>query len=605
MTDTQQTTPTTLTTEPGTTAAARPRRTTAHTAAQLQAALGWDQAQFGRAVAAGVLPEQDMKTPRWSGAVVDDLVARREELVAAIPDLFDDSQLMGVLELGFGDWRRAREAGLIPGPERPPYWTRAQADALTGRAGQLREEIPPQPLGARRCAELLAELTGLQVDQADIGELAKRELTSVVDDYKGWNLYDVAALRAIPGDPGRLAVLTEIVAERVAWLASSLTMREAADVLGWREYDLECVAAERHLKPGRFDRYARTDIAALADDEDLMEQVRRDQLLGPEQAAEHAEMRRRDFDYCVAAGWVSPTTYVEREVGRRKTVDVPLYAVGDIEDMLLIEGVDWEAVRAVKPGETSPLREYTRLPISRAQAVRGFCAQLSADYSVEVWPHWWNAGDRWEIDWGFREDGHPTKTEVAAALAAHPGAAQHADRITLSTEVGEVIRWARSALRPGRAVVLDTETTGLDGVVIEIAVLDACTGETLLDTLVNPAGVPVEPGARAVHGIGDAELAAAPSWEEVAPAFLATIRGRHVLAYNAPFDAGRILTTHSMAGLDVTELPRPDHWWCLMQARSVWARVGYWLPLGGGHRALGDARDAHELLHAIASPIAR
>ncbi|GAA3169081.1 hypothetical protein ACFQES_48515 [Nonomuraea salmonea] len=87
--------------------------------------------------------------------------------------------------------------------------------------------------------------------------------------------------------------------------------------------------------------------------------------------------------------------------------------------MLLIEGVDWEAVRAVKPGETSPLREHTRLPISRAQAVRAFCAQLSADYSVEVWPHWWNAGDTWEIDWEYREDGHPTKTEVAAALAAH------------------------------------------------------------------------------------------------------------------------------------------------------------------------------------------
>ncbi|MEV1005560.1 hypothetical protein [Nonomuraea sp. NPDC050202] len=212
MTDTQQTTPTT---EPGTTAVAKPpRRTTAHTAAQLQTALGWNQAQFGRAVAAGVIPPCDMKTLRWSGGVVDDLVARRVELAAMIPDLLDEGQLMGVLELGFGDWRRAREAGLIPGPQRPPYWTRTQADALTEHAGQLRGQIPPQPLGARRCAELLAELTGLQVDQADIGELAKRGLASVVDDYKGWALYDVAALRAIPGDTERLAVLTEVVARR-------------------------------------------------------------------------------------------------------------------------------------------------------------------------------------------------------------------------------------------------------------------------------------------------------------------------------------------------------------------------------------------------------
>ncbi|HEX4815828.1 MAG TPA: hypothetical protein VFV66_24040 [Nonomuraea sp.] len=76
-----------------TAAAVKPRRTTAHTAAQLQAALGWDQAQFGRAVACGLIPAHDMKTPRWSGAVVDGLVARRDELAAAIPDLLDDSQL--------------------------------------------------------------------------------------------------------------------------------------------------------------------------------------------------------------------------------------------------------------------------------------------------------------------------------------------------------------------------------------------------------------------------------------------------------------------------------------------------------------------------------
>lgn len=88
----------------------------------------------------------------------------------------------------------------------------------TEHAERLRGQIPPQPLDARRCADLLAELTGLQVDQADIGELEKRRLASVVDDYKGWDLYDVAALRAIGGDVERLAVLTEVVAERMALL---------------------------------------------------------------------------------------------------------------------------------------------------------------------------------------------------------------------------------------------------------------------------------------------------------------------------------------------------------------------------------------------------
>jgi hypothetical protein len=37
------------------------------------------------------------------------------------------------------------------------------------------------------------------------------------------------------------------------------------------------------------DRYARTDVTALAADEEVAEQVRRDQLIGPDQAAEHLE----------------------------------------------------------------------------------------------------------------------------------------------------------------------------------------------------------------------------------------------------------------------------------------------------------------------------
>lgn len=149
---------------------------------------------------------------------------------------------------------------------------------------------------------------------------------------------------------------------------------------------------------------------------------------------------KADLDYIVAAGWVRPADYVTREVGVRKTVEVPLYRVADLEAVLTdVPGVDWEAVRAVKPGEVSPLREHTRLPATRAAAVRAFCHRLGAEYSVEVWPHWWNAGDTWTIDWELNEDGHPTKKEVAAALAAHHGARPYVDQITLSTAVGRVI----------------------------------------------------------------------------------------------------------------------------------------------------------------------
>jgi hypothetical protein len=72
----------------------------------------------------------------------------------------------------------------------------------------------------------------------------------------------------------------------------------------------------------------------------------------------------------------------------------------------------------------------------------------------------------------------------------------------------------------GFAGSVDTETTDLDGYVIEIAVVDACTGDTLLDTLVNP-GCAISPGAQWVYGITDAEVADAPPWSQVLPELLA------------------------------------------------------------------------------------
>lgn len=51
-------------------------------------------------------------------------------------------------------------------------------------------------------------------------------------------------------------------------------------------------------------------------------------------------------------------------------------------------------------------------------------------------------------------------------------------------------QWARGMLVPGRAAVLDVESTDLDGSIIEICVLDAATGNPLLDTLVDPGEVP-------------------------------------------------------------------------------------------------------------------
>lgn len=90
-------------------------------------------------------------------------------------------------------------------------------------------------------------------------------------------------------------------------------------------------------------------------------------------------------------------------------------------------------------------------------------------------------------------------------------------------------------LEPDAAVILDTETTDLYGAVIEIAVIDACTGKTLLGTLVNPGDVRITEGAFAVHGITESQVIApgVPDWPTVYKRLLRVTKDRTVLAYNA------------------------------------------------------------------------
>ena len=580
------------------------RRTTAHDHKQLAAVLGWTVVQVDKAVVLGVLPPYDLRTPRWKAVTVDALAEREQALAAALDEgaLLTADEVMSRLGLDYGDWRRGHDAGAIPAPDASGFWSRTVADDLAARSGELKEQIPPQPLGLSRCATLLAELTGLDVTGDDLRWLSKHGHVDVVDYYKEWPLYDVAAGRRLGTTPQGRELVAGVVAERIAWLENSITTEDAAQWLEWDRRDLERVAAEQGITQGRFHRWAREDIARLAGDEELAERVRRARLLGPDQAAEYMEIRRTDFDYVTAAGWVAPARYATREVGRYKTVQVPLYQVGDLEDALAMPGVDWEAVHAVKPGDESPLREFTRLPRSRAETIHAFCDQVGSCWQVEVWSHFWNAGDRWEIDWEQRADGHPTKGEVAEALAGHHGASRHASHIELSTAVGDVIRRARSCLEPGAAVICDFETTDLGGVGIEVAVIDACTGAVLLDTLISPDGVQVEDGARAVHGITDAELAEAACWRDVAPKFLAAVDGKMILAYNAQFDSDTAAITHEHAGLPAGQLPPRRQWWCLMEALSTWHRVSHWYPLGGRHRALGDTGAARQVLLQLAAP---
>ncbi|UPW06972.1 3'-5' exonuclease (plasmid) [Rhodococcus pyridinivorans] len=89
--------------------------------------------------------------------------------------------------------------------------------------------------------------------------------------------------------------------------------------------------------------------------------------------------------------------------------------------------------------------------------------------------------------------------------------------------------WANAVLADGAACIVDVETSGLDGSIIEIAVIDAETGEVLLNTLVDCSPVEIEPGAVEVHGLTATDLAGAPRWSEVFPELAAATKNRVVL----------------------------------------------------------------------------
>ena len=170
------------------------------------------------------------------------------------------------------------------------------------------------------------------------------------------------------------------------------------------------------------------------------------------------------------------------------------------------------------------------------------------------------------------------------------------------------IRWARELVDGANFLVLDSETTALDGELVEIAVLRP-DGTTALDTLLKPSG-PM--GATEIHGITEEMVAGAPTFAVIEPVLrtlLTGIAGRRVVVYNASFDRG--ILEREVFFLRRQECPPAQIWeglmepmwtskvgWeCLMEAYAPyygdWSeRHGSytWQPLSGNHRAVGDCR---------------
>lgn len=155
------------------------------------------------------------------------------------------------------------------------------------------------------------------------------------------------------------------------------------------------------------------------------------------------------------------------------------------------------------------------------------------------------------------------------------------------------------------AVMLDTETTDLDGYLVQVAIIDM-TGAVLLSTLINP-DAPITPEATAIHGISESDIATAPRFADMFDQLCAILCGKRIVTYNVAFDKRILQGDVSRMGLDAKAWARGATWGCAMELYSEWC--GDWsdyyhdyryqpLP-GGDHSALGDCRATLQLLHRI------
>lgn len=169
----------------------------------------------------------------------------------------------------------------------------------------------------------------------------------------------------------------------------------------------------------------------------------------------------------------------------------------------------------------------------------------------------------------------------------------------------KAVKWAQAVLNDPKAIILDTETTDLDGEPVEISIINVA-GETLLNTLVKSTEQ-ISPGAMAVHGITEADLQTAPAFPDIYPDLCRILEAAsRIVVYNAPFDfriLERARNVHNLSPFPVALFDNvfPDEvvWWrgldCAMKMYAQWYgewssyhKDYKWQQLNGGHRALGD-----------------
>lgn len=179
-----------------------------------------------------------------------------------------------------------------------------------------------------------------------------------------------------------------------------------------------------------------------------------------------------------------------------------------------------------------------------------------------------------------------------------------------------VIEWADKMICDGDFLVLDTETTGLDGYPIEVSVINAA-GDVLFDKRIKPpAGQTIHPKAEAVHGISLDDLADAPEWDAVRDEFKKIVDGKKIIIYNAGFDLGIIRNVENAYKLDkkfgwipecaMMEYAEYNGDWNEYHGNYRWVKLtdaarAMGVPVSDAHSALGDCRMTLGVIQALAA----
>lgn len=169
--------------------------------------------------------------------------------------------------------------------------------------------------------------------------------------------------------------------------------------------------------------------------------------------------------------------------------------------------------------------------------------------------------------------------------------------LAATTHANEAIHWARAMLQ-SNALILDTETTGLDedAEIIELAIIDT-QGRLYWNTRLCPKAT-AWPEAQAIHGIAPAHVAQAWTLPQMYDALAALLTQHEVVIYNAAFDTR--LFEQSCAAWNLAPIAFIAH--CAMNYYTNYHKQKRWLRLpSGDHTALGDCWAVLRVLHEMAN----